>query len=644
MDLRSPAVTAFEAAILAGGPGTRLKARTGPLPKAMVPILGAPLLEHQIALCRRHGITRILLLVHHAHEVIRAHFGDGSAHGVSLGYAVEQTPRGTGGALGDALPLLLDTFAVLYGDTYLEVDLRRMWEAHASRGADVTLFAHPNDHPCDSDLVELDAQGFVTALHPYPHSERRDHHNLVNAALYVIERRALEGTASPETPSDLARHTLPAMLKAGRRVFGYVSPEYIKDIGTPDRLDQVERDIRAGVPERLSGRALRPAVFLDRDGTLNREVHHLDAAERVELLDGVATALRRLNHAGHLAVVITNQPVVARGAVTAEGLERIHARLTHMLGRAGAYLDAIYACPHHPESGFPGEVPELKVQCECRKPRTGSIDAACRDLMVDRRASWLVGDSTADIETGRRAGLKTILVRTGYAGQDGKYPFRPDYVVTDLDAAVSWMLEGHPLICRRTAPVAVAALGARVVLIGGLARSGKSFVAQVLKEQVQAFGRTAHVLPLDSWLKPHGERAEGTGVTTRFDIDRLVGTVGPMVASSDRHVLELPIYDRARRTMYDHPVHVSIGPDDLIIVEGVPALIDPYLSKLAGIRVHVEVPEPDRMARLRADYRWRGETDAAVDALLASRAVDESEPVRKARDHANVIVTAWTGA
>jgi len=637
-------VTPFEIAILAGGPGTRLKTRTGPLPKPMVPVLGTPLLEHQIALCRRHGFSRILLLVHYAHEVIRAQFGDGSAYGVSLGYLQEQTPRGTAWAVCDALPQMLDTFLVLYGDTYLDVDLRRMRDAHASRGADATLFAHPNDHPHDSDLVELDERRFVTALHPYPHPEGREHRNLASAALFVLDRRGLEGLVPGQSPADLTKHLFPAMLKAGRRLYGYESPEYIKDIGTPDRLDQVERDLRSGVPDRLSGRDLRSAVFLDRDGTLNREVHHLDTPDRIELLEGAATAVQRINRSGHLAIVITNQPAVARGAVTTEGLERIHARLTHGLGRLGAYLDAIYACPHHPDSGFPGEVRELKVQCECRKPRTGSIDAACRDLLIDRRASWMVGDTTTDIETGRRAGLRTILVRTGYAGQDGKYPFRPDYVVTDLIAAVAWILDGHQLICRRTAPIAAAALDARFLLIGGLARSGKSFIAQVLKESLQALGRTAHVVSLDSWLKPQGERAEGTGVATRFDIERLVATIEPLVGSANRHVLELPIYDRARRAMYDYPVRASIGPEDLIILEGVPALTYSHLVKLPGVRVHVEMAEPERLAYLRADYRWRGETDAAVDALIASRSVDESEPVQHARRNADFTVIAWTSA
>lgn len=620
----------FDVAIFAGG--------------QMVPLLGRPLLEYQLELCRRHGFHRVLLLLHDRHEAIRAHFADGSRHGVTLGYQIEETPRGTAGALRDGLPRLADTFLALNGDTYMDVDLRRVWNVHTAQGADVTVVLYPNDHPHDSDLVEVDPAGFVTALHPYPHPEDFDHHNLVNTALYVMQRSGLESLIPPGVRTDLATDTFPAMLLAGRRLFGYVSPEYIKDIGTPERLDQVAGDITAGVPERLSGRDVRPAVFLDRDGTLNEDVHYVSGPEQLEILPGVPEALQRLNRAGYLTVVITNQSVVARGDVTFAGLDRIHSRLTHLLGLRHAYLDRIYACPHHPARGFPGEVPELKVVCGCRKPATGSIDAACRDLEIGRAASWFVGDTTSDIETGRRAGLRTILVRTGHAGQDGRYPFRPDYVVTDLTAAVSWMLDGHPALLRRMAPVALAALPTRLVLVGGLARAGKGSAAQALKEIMATFGRSAHLMSLDSWLKPLSERAEGTGVTARYDVDAVLATIKPLIGAGERQALELPVYDRARRTMYERRVHLSIGPDDLLIVEGVPALLIDELTQLADVRVHVEMPEPDRVSRLREDYQWRGETDEAVEALLTSRTGDDTRPVQGARARADFVVAAWTGA
>jgi D,D-heptose 1,7-bisphosphate phosphatase len=638
------AVETFDVAILAGGQGTRLRERAGHRPKPMVSLLGRPLLEYQLELCRRHGFLRVLLLVHYQHDVIREYFGDGSNHGVSLAYQVEETPRGTAGALRDALPRLADRFLTLYGDTYMDVDLRRFWDVHVAHNADVTVFAHPNDHPDDSDIVDVDAAGLVTALHPYPHPQHFENPNLASAALYVMRSNGLESFIPPVGQMDVARDLFPVMLRAGRRLFAHISPEFIKDIGTPERLDQVADDISAGVPERLSGRGLRPAVFLDRDGTLNTQVDYVTRPDHLALLPGIPEAVRRLNRAGHLAVVITNQPVVARGDVTADGLERIHIRLKHLLGLQHAYLDRIYACPHHPDSGYPGEVSELKMICDCRKPATGLVDAACRDLEIHRDASWFIGDTTSDVETGRRAGLKTILVRTGQAGQDGRYPFRPDYVVADMSAAVSWILDGYSVLKRRMAPVAFAALSARLVVIGGLARSGKSSAAQVLKECVAALGRTAHLISLDSWIKPVSERAEGAGVTERYNVEAMVATVARLVGSRERSALELPVYDRANRAQYGRRVHMTIGSDDLLVVEGVPALLVDRLTQLADVRVHLEMAEAERISRLRADYRWRGETDAAVELILASRATDEARPVQEARDRADFLVEAWTDA
>lgn len=631
-----------QVAILAGGAGSRLRSRTGTVPKPMVRLAGKPLLEHQFALCARHGFTDIVLLLHYGHEVVQAHFGDGPAHGVRLAYHVEDRPRGTAGALLDARHLLADTFLVLYGDTYLDVDLRRVWEAHRRQRADATLFVHPNDHPQDSDLVEIGADGFITALHPYPRNANVEHRNLVNAALYVFQRAALEQEAATDAPADIARHVFPAMLNAGRRLFGYVSPEYIKDVGTPDRLDRVEADIAAGVPDRLSTRRPRTAVFLDRDGTINHEVNRLTSPDQVELIPGSGEAIRRLNRAGLLTVVVTNQAVIARGDLTFEGLDRVHARLEHLLGESRAYIDRFYACPHHPDRGFDGEVTELKIACRCRKPGTALIEMAQHDLDIDIGASWLVGDTTSDIEAGRRAGLRAILVRTGHAGADGRCPFRPDYVTMDLAAAVGWILEGHTVMRSRLADAARACRDARVVLIGGLARSGKSSVAQVLRELLNEEGGTAHVLSLDAWLKPNTARAEGTGVHARFDLEAAARLVTTLRGATDTRTFALPVYDRRQRAYLPIPLEFAVAPGDVVIVEGVPALVSDPLVAASDIRIHVDVPEPQRVERLRADYQWRGDVADAVDAMLASRASDETPAVTRAAARAGFTIASWT--
>ena len=141
---------------------------------------------------------------------------------------------------------------------------------------------------------------------------------------------------------------------------------------------------------------------------------------------------------------MTNQPVIARGEATVATLADIHHKLEWELGKAGAYLDALYYCPHHPDAGFPGEVAALKIACDCRKPATGLIDAACRDFAIDRAASWMVGDSTRDVELARRAGLASVLVRTGNGGDDGRYEARADHVVADIAAAAELIAETAP--------------------------------------------------------------------------------------------------------------------------------------------------------------------------------------------------------
>jgi len=630
-----------QVAILAGGMGSRLKSRTGNLPKPMAPVMGRPVLEHQIELCKRHGFIRIALLVHYEYEGICAYFDDGKRWGVELAYHVEQNARGTAGALLDACEGLDDRFIVLYGDTYADVDLCAIWDSHTASGAHATLFLHPNDHPHDSDLVEVDNNSRLVAMHPYPHPESELYPNLVNAALYVLERDILKRVVSATGKSDLAKHTFPAMLAAKMPIHAYRTPEYIKDMGTPDRIDKVERDILVGLPERLSSRQLRQAVFMDRDGTLNVEVNHLHLPSQLELLPGVAEATHALNRAGVLAIGVTNQPVVARGDVTWEELHRIHAKLDELLGQGKAYLDRLYVCPHHPERGFAGEVPELKIDCDCRKPRTGMFDRAVVELNIDRRSSWMVGDTTSDIRAGKNAGLRTILVRTGYAGLDGKYSDEPDYVMPDYSAAVDWILRGHSSIARQLFSVTASIVKAkqRLILVAGPARAGKSSTACVLAEQLRASGWVVHVLSLDSWLQPIDQRPEGGGVLNRYDMQAVLSTLTPILEGG-RHWIQLPFYERMSRTLKSGLQH-SIGPEDLIILEGVPALLEPALIDSADIRVFVDVDDDNRVRRLKDDYTWRGASWDDVETRLHSRDRDELPAVRASAKYATHYITSY---
>jgi histidinol-phosphate phosphatase family protein len=444
-----------EVVILAGGKGSRLASRLNGLPKPLVDVAGVPLLERQIQHCKAFGIRSVLLLVNHRAECIAEFFAQKGNFGLRISLVDDGEPRGTGGATLAALPHLASEsqdVLIMYGDTLLNTDLERFYAAHVAKGADASLLLHPNTHPHDSDLVELDESGCLAKLHPYPHPEGAEYPNLVNAALYIMKRSLLESFCylAEGAPKiiDFAKDIFPLLLQKGRKIHGYVSPEYIKDIGTPERLAGAEADILSGRYAKGTLRLRQRAVFLDRDGVLNEEAGYITSPDQLKLLPGSAQAVRRLNRAGLLAVVVTNQPVLARGECSERELRAVHTRLEHLLGLEGAYIDRLYYCPHHPDKGFPGERPELKMVCACRKPAPGMLLKAAGDLHIDLQNSWFVGDRKSDVLCAHNAGCRSILTAVSVSGQAGKIfadmeEVQPDFKVDDLAAAVEIILQRH---------------------------------------------------------------------------------------------------------------------------------------------------------------------------------------------------------
>ena len=406
--------------IMAGGRGTRITSVASDIPKPMIKINNKPVLEHEIECLRKQGFTDIIITVSHLGHIIMDYFGDGSKispvtnepFGVNIEYFFEEVPLGNAGALFKIKEKLTEDFLLLNADAIFDIDFNRFVKYHKEKGGLVTLFTHPNSHPYDSGLIVADSNGVVLQWMAKEDERPEYYRNRVNAGLHVISPEILNVYIDSDK-IDLDRQLLKPLANTGK-MFVYDSPEYVKDMGTPERYDGVCKDFVSG---KVQGRNLynkQKAIFLDRDGTINRYVGFLSEIDKFELLPGVSEAIKKINESGYLAIVVTNQPVIARGEVTYEQLDMIHNKMETLLGHNGVYVDAIYYCPHHPHSGYEGEIKELKIECECRKPKPGMLLEAARNFNIDLSESWMVGDSDNDMEAGKNAGCKTAYIGKEY--------------------------------------------------------------------------------------------------------------------------------------------------------------------------------------------------------------------------------------
>jgi len=395
---------------MAGGKGTRAASIASDIPKPMIPICAKPILEYQIDCLKRNNLTDIIIVIGHLGHRIKDYFGDGNEFGCNISYFTETEPLGTAGALYK-IENLAEDFLLLNGDVILDMDFSRMLSFHKEKKAQATLAVHPNSHPYDSALIicntDYQIMGWINK-----EDKRKYYRNLVNAGVHIINMEFLNNCSVQKEKVDLDRDILKTNI-AHNRIFAYSTPEYIKDMGTPDRFAQVTNDINKGIVHRKNLSNKQKAVFLDRDGTINQLNGFIAVPEDLILQNGAAKAVKTINDLGYLAIVITNQPVIARGETDVETLNLIHMKLETDLGKESAYIDDLYYCPHHPDKGFEGERPEYKVGCNCRKPKPGMIFEAAKKYNIDLSVSYMAGDHLRDVQCGINAGCEPVFLTCG---------------------------------------------------------------------------------------------------------------------------------------------------------------------------------------------------------------------------------------
>jgi len=630
----------MKAVILAGGKGTRLSSIATDIPKPMVKVGDMPVLEHQVRLLALYGIKDIIIITGHLSNVIEGYFREGTKWGVNIEYYIENEPLGTVGGLKEIEDKLTEDFIVFYGDVMIEMNLKKFIDFHKSKGSACTLALHPNDHPYDSDLVEIDKEGKITAVHPKPHSPDKYYRNLVNAGAYIMGPEIL-GFLEKGKKADFGQNIFPK-IATGANFYGYNTAEYLKDMGTPERLEQVNKDYGSGKIMNFNNEKKRRAIFLDRDGVINEERGFIYKPEDLHLMPEVPEAIRKINESEYLSIVITNQSVIARNMCTIPELENIHAKMETELGEKHAKLDAIYYCPHHPDKGFAEELAEYKIDCECRKPKPGMLLDAARYFNIDLENSYMIGDTERDILAGKNAGVKTIAVRTGNGLRNATV--KADYFFEHLPEAVDFILK-YPFEIQADNIVNEYLKNKSkkpfVALIAGNSRAGKTTFSAVLHDKFIQSGAKVLSITLDKWIILKKNRLPHHNVFDRFqmpliekDIERILQKKPVRVNGYGAYTMSNAQEDKAES---DKEL-IVLGDEDVVIIEGVVALSSKSLREKADMKVFVTMPEQTRKERLRNFYLWKGLGEEEIAFQYQSRWDDEYKIIMEDERWADVVV------
>ncbi len=387
----------MEAIILAGGFGTRLKPCVDNLPKPLAPIGGKPFLHYLLDYLYVNGIHRAIISTGFMADKIEEFTGN-TYRGMVIDYCREDTPLGTGGAIKKALGMCRGDFAVaVNGDSFFDVDLFQMKKFHEASGYSISLAS--KEVPC------AEHSGFIKAENGRLCGFREKgvkESGPINGGVYLIEKKALDNIADERFSFEKQ------VLESGLCDIGvFESDGYFIDIGIPENYRKAEAE-----KHKLISKSVRRAVFLDRDGTINRDTGHLYRTEDFEFLPEAAEAIAEIKKKGYLAIVVTNQAGIAKGLYSPEDVRLLHKHIDSSLSVSSHIIaDSYYYCPHHPQA----VLDEYRCECGCRKPQPGLILKAVSDfaeigIEIDLENSFMVGNKRSDILAGINAGVGTNIL------------------------------------------------------------------------------------------------------------------------------------------------------------------------------------------------------------------------------------------
>lgn len=377
-----------QAVVLAGGRGQRLLPLTEKIPKPMVPFHGKPFLEYIIEYLKKEGFTEVVLLLGYLHEQITSYFGDGSKFGINIKYSITDTENETGPRLTAAKEMLDPIFFLTYCDNYCPIDTQKAWEQFCSKKgilAQVTAYSNLDKFSRNNLQIE---DGLVTV---YDKSRSQTHLNGVEIGFSFMKSEVID--LMPNENLNFEKVVYPQLVQE-KKLAGYLVHHRYYSVGNLDRLPITEKFLKR-----------EPVILLDRDGVLNVRVgkgEYVTSPEDFRWIPGSQEGISLLKNKGFKVLVISNQAGVARGVMTEEQLQSVHAKMQADLAKNGVQIDHIYYCPHGWDEN-----------CFCRKPQPGMLFQAQREFCFDLTRTYFVGDDERDMQAGQAAGCQVYLFKDG---------------------------------------------------------------------------------------------------------------------------------------------------------------------------------------------------------------------------------------
>jgi dTDP-glucose pyrophosphorylase/uridine kinase len=612
----------------------------GLLPKALIALEGQTLLQRQLGLLARQGVRRVAIIAGHLAERLEsAGLAEAAALGIECSVLVEDEPRGTAGSLGLCASFLGEQpFFLIYGDMALDLDFGQLGQEHFRRRPLATIVVHPNDHPGTSDIVLVDDGGEVQRIVLRGQEDRpRWLPNCVPAGVYVFEpgiMRHLPKRGKVDFIVDL----FPMLIAKGLSPRAYDTAEYLRDIGTPERLALVRDDFRRGRPVRLRRSTPRQAIFFASNSLLSDQVaeNRATGAGALALEATAADAVKLANDAELLAFALAEPPRLAQATGTADARKQACFRLETLLGDRGAWLDRIYAC---------SEALEEPAQVEQTGPRSHDVSEihleqiarARTEFSIDLARSVAISDSSRQVAAARQAGLWSYGLRSGAGCRAAGQHLAPHLMFEHASKAVRFSVyygqRYGGLAQRLVQQVRQQASPEHapfVVAICGRMRCGKSTLAHALHRLLAEGGYDVVPVSLDQWILPLPERNRGMSPLEICQVARYPELYQQIRA---RRSIESPGYDPQTRqqapgTTYDFRSCAVV-------------LIDGQLSSWHPARgavdyaIYIEASEAVIERRHRSFYRWKGLDPEQISQHLAHQRVREWPLIAQQRARAS---------